>query len=63
MKNLFLTLAFVFTTGTVMNASVTEKEALLLDCAQDAWDFGTKYGGGDSRLEYILTDAYYDHFC
>lgn len=63
MKKLFLTLALVFATGTAMNASVIEKETLLLDCFQDAWDFGSKYGDGDEYLEWALTNAYYDHFC
>ena len=32
-------------------------------CVCDAWDFGTEYGQGDSDLEYILTDAYYEDNC
>lgn len=32
-------------------------------CLEDAWEFGSEYGGGDQALEYALTDAYAQEFC
>ena len=63
MKNLFLTLAFMLV-GTFAFADENSIAEFSSDCCVcDAWDFGTEYGQGDSDLEYILTDAYYEDNC
>lgn len=50
-----LSLCLLLTVGFVFSANA--------GCLEDAWDFGTKYGGGDEALEYELTDAYAQEFC
>ena len=39
MKKVFLTLALVFATGTIMNANSNKKELLFGECTQAAWDW------------------------
>ncbi|WP_019039570.1 hypothetical protein [Psychroflexus tropicus] len=53
MKKLSLILVFTLTFVFSANAG----------CLEDAWNFGTEYGGGDAELEYALTDAYAQEFC
>ncbi|MBE7687236.1 succinate dehydrogenase [Tenacibaculum finnmarkense] len=38
-------------------------EVQVEDCAQDAWDFGTREGGGNERDEYLWTNIYYTLIC
>lgn len=66
MKKVILIVAMVFATSSLVNANTVEKvnkEEVFSDCASDAWDFGTEWGGGDSGSEYYWTDLYYEAFC
>ena len=63
MKSVIFALAFVLI-GSFAFANENSSVEFSSDCCVcDAWDFGTQYGQGDARLEYLMTDAYYDHFC
>ncbi|WP_239774300.1 hypothetical protein [Tenacibaculum finnmarkense] len=64
MKKVILVIAMVFATGSFVNANTSENiEVQVEDCAQDAWDFGTREGGGNERDEYLWTNIYYTLIC
>ena len=63
MKKLILSFVFVFATGTMMNASNNNSATILVDCFEDAWEFGTEEGEGDDTVEWEMMDKYYTMWC
>ena len=60
-KGIILGMVFVFGMSFTADAKVVIEYDQ--DCLQDAWDFGTWAGEGDSYNEWYYTDMYVEMFC
>ncbi len=64
MKKVFLVVAFVFATSSLVNAEVNKKsevDTVVISCIEDAWAFGSDWGSDE--MDYKMTDLYYKYFC
>ena len=66
MKKVILMVAMVFATSSLVNANTVDKInkiEVFLDCASEAWEFGTYAGNGHAAQEYYYTNLYYERNC
>lgn len=63
MKKVILSLVFVFVTALSINANDSIEKNSPDSCLEEAWEFGSEFGGGDEFEEWYWTNEYYEVFC